>query len=53
MGGWASPLNLILSRGTLAKRIVSGLNNDLRHERLKEVYGDLCRCLDRGELYDP
>lgn len=50
---WSGPLNLILKKGSLAKRILSGLNQDLRHEKVKEVYGSLCQCLNKGELYDP
>lgn len=45
------PLRHILKTGTLATRILRALEGDFRREKLKEVYGGLCQCLDRGELF--
>ena len=44
---WREPLAVILDEGPLARRIVSALEaNDLH-----DVYGELCRCLDQGEMF--
>jgi carboxylate-amine ligase len=42
------PLMTILQKGPLARRILNALKGDMSHERLAEVYGALCDCLDRG-----
>ncbi|MDB5824610.1 MAG: glutamate--cysteine ligase [Herminiimonas sp.] len=42
------PLGTILQKGPLARRILHALHGDFSHERLAEVYGALCDCLDRG-----
>ena len=44
-------LDLILSRGPLARRILGTLAGDFRRERLAEVYGELCGCLADGRLF--
>jgi len=49
---WRAPIEMILSRGSLARRIMRAVGDDYRHEALREVYGRLCRCLDRGLLFE-
>lgn len=41
----------ILDQGTLSSRILRSLEGDDSHARLKAVYGELCRCLARNEMY--
>jgi glutamate---cysteine ligase / carboxylate-amine ligase len=50
---WEEPLALILRRGCLARRIRDAAGDSPSPERLRGVYGDLCRCLDEGRLFDP
>lgn len=50
---WEQPISHILSKGTLASRIISAIGGDLRRERIKAVYAELCRCLEKGEAFDP
>lgn len=49
---WRGPLEHILSRGTLARRILRAVGDDYRRESLREVYGRLCRCLAHGTLFE-
>jgi len=44
-------LNMILSKGCLARRIVSALQKDLRLEHIREVYAELCNHLSSGTLF--
>lgn len=44
---WREPLAVILDEGPLARRLVSVLETD----DLPNVYGELCRCLDQGEMF--
>ncbi len=46
-----APLDLILSRGSLAERLVAELGENPSREALREVYGRLATCLERGELF--
>jgi hypothetical protein len=46
-------LSLILHRGPLARRIVEAIGEIVTRERLHEVYGRLCDCLARGEVFAP
>lgn len=48
---WREPLELILSEGTLARRILRAVGDHCDRPRLREVYGRLCGCLARGELF--
>lgn len=48
---WAGPLETILRRGPLARRIVEALRGDTSPERLHEVYGRLCDCLAEGRMF--
>ncbi len=44
-------LRMILERGPLSRRILAALGGDFRREALGDVYGALCGCLARGELF--
>lgn len=44
-------LETILTRGVLARRIIKALGHDPGRERLREVYGELSRCLARGTVF--
>jgi hypothetical protein len=46
---WKKPLDHILTKGTLSSRITAGLNGDMRREKLKETYNELCQCLADGK----
>lgn len=48
-------LAFILEQGTLARRLVKALGPDPRppRARLAEVYGALCDCLERGQMFVP
>jgi carboxylate-amine ligase len=48
---WGKPLELILREGVLARRILRAIGADYRRESLREVFGRLCRCLDRDLLF--
>jgi carboxylate-amine ligase len=50
---WEEPLGIILRRGCLARRIRDAAGETPSRERLHEVYGELCRCLDGGRLFVP
>lgn len=45
------PLQIILSQGTLSSRILRRLGTHPGRERIAGVYGELCDCLDRGQLF--
>ena len=49
---WHEPLANIMSRGPLAQRILRAVGDDYRRDSLREVYGRLCRCLERGTLFE-
>lgn len=49
---WRGPLDHILSRGPLARRILRAVGDDYRREALREVYGRLCHCLAHGTLFE-
>ena len=44
---WRESLAIITDEGPLARRIVSALETNELHE----VYGELCRCLQQGEMF--
>ena len=47
----ARPVETILEKGCLARRILKALGNDARREKLHRVYADLCDCLADGRMY--
>jgi gamma-glutamyl:cysteine ligase YbdK (ATP-grasp superfamily) len=51
LAAWRPMLTDLLDQGCLARRIMKRLGADLRSEALRAVYGDLCRCVARGELF--
>jgi carboxylate-amine ligase len=44
-------LNVILARGTLARRIVRGLGKAPSREQVQRVYRELCDCLSEGRMF--
>ncbi len=46
-------LEVILSRGTLARRILSRLGDHPSRDRIRQVYRDLCDCLSEGRMFLP
>jgi hypothetical protein len=46
------PLQLILDKGTLARRILKSAGRNPSHTCLHEVYGELCDCLAEGRLFE-
>lgn len=50
---WGKPLEIILTRGSLAARLMEALAGDFRRGRLREVYARLCACLEHNESFLP
>lgn len=50
---WQETLQTLLNEGPLARRILRAVGDDDSHERLREVYGALCTCLQQGQLFVP
>ncbi|MFZ5511651.1 MAG: carboxylate-amine ligase [Pseudomonadota bacterium] len=48
---WRAPLAAIWEQGTLARRIVRAVGADHRREQLRQVYGELCACLEQDRLF--
>ena len=48
---WNERLELILSEGPLARRILQAVGPDLPRERLAAVYAELCDCLEAGRPF--
>ncbi|MBL7858895.1 MAG: glutamate--cysteine ligase [Cyclobacteriaceae bacterium] len=48
---WKPELNIILTEGTLAKRIVRVLGADVSHEHIVHVYRQLCGCLAQNKMF--
>ena len=46
-------LQVILSRGTLARRILDRLGDTPSRERIRRVYRELCDCLSEGVMFLP
>ncbi|MBM3880886.1 MAG: glutamate--cysteine ligase [Verrucomicrobia bacterium] len=44
-------LDIILGQGTLARRLLRALGSDSSREALRYVYGQLCDCLARGQMF--
>ncbi|MBD1396101.1 glutamate--cysteine ligase [Pontibacter sp. JH31] len=49
----AYALNVILSRGCLAKRILDALGENPSEAAIKNVYAGLARCLQQGDVFIP
>lgn len=48
---WAAPLRAMLERGSLARRILHAVGNDVSATRLEAVYRALCHCLEDGRMF--
>jgi carboxylate-amine ligase len=46
------PLEVVLNKGPLARRIISSTGTSPSRKQLGETYARLCDCLARGEMYD-
>ena len=46
------PLDVILSQGTLARRILKAVDGNLSQERVATVYSNLCDCLAHGRMFE-
>jgi gamma-glutamyl:cysteine ligase YbdK (ATP-grasp superfamily) len=44
-------LEIIFEKGTLARRLLAALGTEPGTERLREIYGRLCYCLEDGEMF--
>lgn len=51
-GEWTAPLQTILGRGPLARRLVAALGPEPGRSELAEVYGRLCGCLEENRTFD-
>lgn len=49
--GEKEALRVILERGSLARRLLLALGEGPSMEHLRHVYGRLCRCLAKGEMF--
>jgi gamma-glutamyl:cysteine ligase YbdK (ATP-grasp superfamily) len=50
---WRPALDVLLDEGPLARRILRATGPSPAPGRLREVYGELARCLDEGRLFRP
>lgn len=48
---WQNALTVILEQGTLARRILRAVGQDLSRARLQTVYRELCDCLEEGRQF--
>jgi hypothetical protein len=48
---WRGPLEHIWQHGTLARRIITRVGNDFSRKHLRDVYRELCDCLDCDRLF--
>jgi gamma-glutamyl:cysteine ligase YbdK (ATP-grasp superfamily) len=48
---WAETLRVMLDQGPLARRLLRALGNDPSSDRLRQVYRELCGCLETGRLF--
>jgi gamma-glutamyl:cysteine ligase YbdK (ATP-grasp superfamily) len=46
-----TPIDTLLEKGCLARRITSAIGGDARKEKLFEIYAALCDCLAEGEMF--
>lgn len=48
---WLEALRIILQQGSLARRLVKALGDDLSPEHIAAVYRELCGCLAAGTMF--
>lgn len=48
---WQQGLDIMLSQGPLARRILRAVGGDFGRESLQGVYRELCRCLEEGKMF--
>ncbi|PWB53191.1 MAG: glutamate--cysteine ligase [Nitrosomonadales bacterium] len=48
---WREPLGVMLEHGPLARRILRAAGPGCPPARLREVYGELCDCLEAGRMF--
>jgi gamma-glutamyl:cysteine ligase YbdK (ATP-grasp superfamily) len=48
---WRAPVDVMLRRGPLARRIVRAVGRGTRRDRLRDVYAKLCQCLEDGRMF--
>jgi len=46
---WEQALAVMVDQSSLARRILAAVDNDYRPRTIREVYGNLCTCLDTNE----
>lgn len=51
-GEWTAALDVTLERGPLARRLVAAAGDEPDREHLAAVFGGLCGCLERNELFE-
>lgn len=53
LGPWRETLEFLLERGTLSRRIAAALGDSPEppRGRVREVYAELCDCLEEGRLF--
>jgi gamma-glutamyl:cysteine ligase YbdK (ATP-grasp superfamily) len=49
---WRPPVDVILGRGPLARRILRAVGDDASRDRLRGVYASLCQCLEDGRMFE-
>jgi glutamate---cysteine ligase / carboxylate-amine ligase len=52
MAQWRAPLQTILRKGTLARRILRAVDGDFSRPRLDAVYRQLADCLHQGQMFE-
>jgi len=50
---WTGPLEVILDQGPLARRLLSAAGEAPDRDRLRDVFGTLCGCLERNHPFLP
>jgi gamma-glutamyl:cysteine ligase YbdK (ATP-grasp superfamily) len=49
---WRPPIDVILARGPLARRILRAVGDDPPRDRIRAVYAILCECLHDGRMFE-
>jgi gamma-glutamyl:cysteine ligase YbdK (ATP-grasp superfamily) len=50
---WRKPLQVMLDRGPLARRILRAVGDDHSRTNLETIYRKLCDCLHQGRMFSP